>query len=156
MPLRMSALGQKRSFLVGPPNGCCAPKADVRSWGARSPQGIVGAGLGGQHAFEQTLGVVKPVVHDQQLCRLQVRDDESLAVFLCGCRWCSPSNFAGMLFGAVTAYPAVSAAISLPDTGGLLSGGPIEISVDGAGQSCAGNWSGISISADGRRAGKVG
>lgn len=61
-----------------------------------------------------------------------------------------------LLFGTVTAYPTVSAAAGLPDTGGFRCGRTVEISVNRTGRSCAGNWSGISISADGRCAGKVG
>ena len=61
-----------------------------------------------------------------------------------------------MLFGAVTAYPAVSAARSLPDTGGFLSGGPIEIAIDRPRQTRSGNWASVGIAGNSRSAGEVG
>src|SRR5438874_6092702 len=69
--------------------------------------------------------------------------------FLCG-----RDNNAG-LFRAEAADPGVSTAESLPDAGGFLSGGTIEISVNRTGQTAAGNRSGISITGHGRSAGQV-
>ena len=61
-----------------------------------------------------------------------------------------------MLFGAETAYPGVAAPRSLPDTGGFLSGGPIEIPIDRPRQTRAGNWPSVGIAGNSRSAGKVG